>query len=117
MRRIVLAFTLLLLLAATPVSAHRSGCHRWHSCPSDTGSYICGDLGYTSGCGNAPVQAQVVIPPTTVVQHEIPTSIPTRVPIRTSTPTMTPTLTLTIEPTSAPSLTPTPQSKGISSRA
>lgn len=30
--------------------AHRSGCHRWHSCPSDTGSYTCGDLGYTSGC-------------------------------------------------------------------
>lgn len=31
-------------------SAHRSGCHRWHSCPSDTGSYICGDLGYNSEC-------------------------------------------------------------------
>lgn len=30
--------------------AHQSGCHRWHSCPSDTGSYVCGDLGYTSGC-------------------------------------------------------------------
>jgi hypothetical protein len=29
--------------------AHQSGCHRWHSCPSDTGSYICGDLGYCSG--------------------------------------------------------------------
>jgi hypothetical protein len=37
------------------VSAHRSGCHRWHSCPSDTGSYVCGDLGYYSGCpGGAP---------------------------------------------------------------
>lgn len=33
-----------------PAEAHRSGCHRWHSCPSDTGSYTCGDLGYTSGC-------------------------------------------------------------------
>lgn len=30
--------------------AHRDGCHRWHSCPSDTGSYVCGDLGYTSEC-------------------------------------------------------------------
>lgn len=30
--------------------AHRSGCHRWHSCPSDTGSYVCGDKGYTSQC-------------------------------------------------------------------
>jgi endonuclease YncB( thermonuclease family) len=28
--------------------AHRDGCHRWHSCPSDTGSYVCGDLGH--GC-------------------------------------------------------------------
>lgn len=26
--------------------AHQSGCHRWHSCPSDSGSYVCGDLGY-----------------------------------------------------------------------
>jgi hypothetical protein len=26
--------------------AHQDGCHRWHSCPSDTGSYVCGDLGY-----------------------------------------------------------------------
>ena len=29
---------------------HRSGCHRWHSCPSDTGSYACGDLGHCSAC-------------------------------------------------------------------
>ncbi|HEV7827073.1 MAG TPA: hypothetical protein VGP02_19450 [Mycobacteriales bacterium] len=36
-------------------SAHRDGCHRWHSCPSDTGSYVCGDLGYYSECpGGAP---------------------------------------------------------------
>ena len=32
------------------VNAHRSGCHRWHSCPSDSGSYICGDIGYCSAC-------------------------------------------------------------------
>src|SRR4051812_15677031 len=32
--------------AATPAEAHRDGCHRWHTCPSDTGSYVCGDLGY-----------------------------------------------------------------------
>lgn len=30
--------------------AHRSGCHRWHSCPSDSGSYVCGDLGYNTYC-------------------------------------------------------------------
>lgn len=32
--------------------AHRSGCHRWHSCPSDSGSYTCGDTGYCSQCPN-----------------------------------------------------------------
>ena len=30
--------------------AHQSGCHRWHSCPSDSGSYTCGDLGYDTYC-------------------------------------------------------------------
>lgn len=35
----------------TVAEAHQSGCHRWHSCPSDTGSYVCGDLGYDSYCG------------------------------------------------------------------
>jgi hypothetical protein len=34
------------------VEAHRSGCHRWHSCPSDSGSYICGDTGHCSSCPN-----------------------------------------------------------------
>src|SRR4051794_16645005 len=38
-------------LTAVSADAHQSGCHRWHSCPSDSGSYVCGDLGYTSGCG------------------------------------------------------------------
>ncbi len=41
---------LLTLLLVSPALAHRSGCHRWHSCPSDRGTYICGDLGYCSGC-------------------------------------------------------------------
>lgn len=40
-------------MLAAPAQAHRSGCHRWHSCPSDSGSYVCGDLGYTSECGTA----------------------------------------------------------------
>jgi micrococcal nuclease len=29
---------------------HRSGCHAAHSCPSDTGSYVCGDTGNDSQC-------------------------------------------------------------------
>lgn len=46
---------------AAPASAHRDGCHRWHSCPSDTGSYVCGDLGYYSECpGGAPDSTPVV---------------------------------------------------------
>ena len=38
--------------SVVPSEAHRSGCHRWHSCPSDSGSYICGDTGHCSGCPN-----------------------------------------------------------------
>ena len=50
--RIWLAALLLagVLCALTSASAHRSGCHRWHSCPSDTGIYVCGDTGYCSQC-------------------------------------------------------------------
>ncbi len=40
------------LLLVSPTLAHRSGCHRWHSCPSDRGTYVCGDLGYCSGCSD-----------------------------------------------------------------
>jgi len=49
----LLALTFLFLFSGFYVviaEAHRSGCHRWHSCPSDSGSYICGDIGYCSGC-------------------------------------------------------------------
>ncbi|WP_340376811.1 hypothetical protein U5640_18125 [Streptomyces sp. SS7] len=45
------AATLLLALVPVPAQAHRDGCHRWHSCPSDTGSYVCGDLGHDTYCG------------------------------------------------------------------
>ena len=47
---ITLTAFLLLLGINQDSFAHRSGCHRWHSCPSDSGSYTCGDLGYDSGC-------------------------------------------------------------------
>lgn len=39
-----------MILPTPDAEAHRDGCHRWHSCPSDTGSYVCGDLGYYSEC-------------------------------------------------------------------
>ena len=47
-----LALVLLLFSPAFPIDsyAHRSGCHAAHSCPSDTGSYVCGDTGNYSQC-------------------------------------------------------------------
>lgn len=33
-------------LTAPSVFAYRSGCHNLHTCPSDTDTYVCGDLGY-----------------------------------------------------------------------
>jgi hypothetical protein len=61
MKRIPLALlALTLLIPFSTASAHRSGCHRWHSCPSDTGSYVCGDLGYTSQCPKATAPKQKV---------------------------------------------------------
>ena len=38
------------VIPLTPSYAHQSGCHRWHICPSDSGSYVCGDLGYDTYC-------------------------------------------------------------------
>lgn len=70
----------LTLVMAGRASAHRSGCHRWHSCPSDTGSYTCGDLGYTSECGgttgstnltDTTVATLVVTGPSTVKVGEV----------------------------------------------
>lgn len=43
---LITLFALGFTMFVNVVDAHQSGCHRWHSCPSDTGSYVCGDLGY-----------------------------------------------------------------------
>ena len=50
--RSLLRLLLIVAVAFTAIDAlaHRSGCHRWHSCPSDHGTYVCGDLGHCSGC-------------------------------------------------------------------
>ncbi|MGI0010635.1 MAG: hypothetical protein ACREAE_04465 [Nitrosopumilaceae archaeon] len=56
MKTIPIVLSLMLLSTMFFVSsidvafAHKSGCHRWHSCPSDTGKYTCGDQGYCSYC-------------------------------------------------------------------
>ncbi|GEM_PF-4395141 len=50
MVRLIILF--LILSIPSYSFAHRSGCHRWHSCPSDRGTYTCGDTGHCSGCGD-----------------------------------------------------------------
>lgn len=57
---------------AGTASAHQSGCHTWHSCPSDTGAYVCGDLGHYSECPVTVSPAVQYVPPT--VQY-VPTSL------------------------------------------
>lgn len=39
-----------MIFIASLADAHRSGCHRWHNCPSDRGTYVCGDTGYCAQC-------------------------------------------------------------------
>ncbi len=50
LKYLYLLFAFALLVLPWEASSHRSGCHRWHSCPSDRGTYICGDQGYCSQC-------------------------------------------------------------------
>lgn len=45
-----IVFVITFFVVAPSASAHQSDCHKDHSCPSDTGSYVCGDLGNDSQC-------------------------------------------------------------------
>lgn len=58
----VLSIILFLLTPAFAL-AHRSGCHRWHSCPSDSGSYSCGDAGKPCSYPTYPASGGVIYPP------------------------------------------------------
>ena len=49
---LILLFALALIVLPWEASGHRSGCHHWHSCPSDSGTYICGDTGHCSRCSD-----------------------------------------------------------------
>jgi len=60
---LLLIVGLLVLVMPFFVSAHRSGCHRWHSCPSDSGSYTCGDAGHPCQYPTYPASGGVVYPP------------------------------------------------------
>jgi endonuclease YncB( thermonuclease family) len=68
--RLVIGIILVLgFFAVYDVSAHQDGCHSKHSCPSDTGSYTCGDKGYCSQCpdnqyckAGLPVSATISMP-------------------------------------------------------
>jgi hypothetical protein len=104
--RALLALAGALLLGAgallTEVAAHPDGCHRWHSCPSDDGSYVCGDRGYCSECPDN--QYCLLGRPRNAQPTPTRTLRPTRTPAPTKTPapTRTPAPTATPRPTEAP---------------
>lgn len=51
MKNIFTVVLLSFLLSLSPrVTFASSGCYSWHSCPSTTGSYVCGDTGHCSEC-------------------------------------------------------------------
>ena len=52
----------ILVFSTSSAEAHRSGCHRWHSCPSDSGSYSCGDAGHPCQYPTYPASGGVVYP-------------------------------------------------------
>lgn len=63
MKKLFVSFVILISLSvAFPADAHRSGCHRWHSCPSDSGSYSCGDAGHPCSYPTYPASGGVVYP-------------------------------------------------------
>ena len=53
----------LFLVTINFTEAHQSGCHRWHSCPSDSGSYTCGDAGHPCQYPTYPASGGVIYPP------------------------------------------------------
>lgn len=65
-RILILSWVLFVLVLPFFVSAHRSGCHRWHSCPSDTGSYVCGDSGHPCKYPTYPKSGGVILPNTQI---------------------------------------------------
>ena len=50
MKTLAMLLIILLVSSTSFAFAHRDECHSNHSCPSDTGSYVCGDKGSCSQC-------------------------------------------------------------------
>lgn len=50
MRAVTFMSLLVWLASVSLVAAHRSACHRDHSCPADADAYVCGDLGVCTAC-------------------------------------------------------------------
>lgn len=48
--RTIFLFVISIASCAVTASGDNGGCHRWHSCPSTTGSFVCGDTGHCSQC-------------------------------------------------------------------
>jgi len=61
---------------ARPAQAHQSGCHAAHSCPSDSGSYVCGDTGNYTYCPAAPPPALTPTPTPAPAPAPAPTYTP-----------------------------------------
>ncbi len=82
MKRYIFLLSVIALVGAVAISeqdsfAHRDGCHRWHSCPSDSGSYTCGDLGYYSECPRRyEPEKSYVEPPKKIIPEEKPVKAP-----------------------------------------
>jgi micrococcal nuclease len=76
-RRFLALAVLCGLLFPPGALAHQAGCHWLHSCPSDRGNYVCGDLGHCGECpDNQFCQAgqprQAVTPPPAPAPREAP---------------------------------------------
>jgi endonuclease YncB( thermonuclease family) len=84
--RLCLMALLTLLIGGwvTGIDAHRSGCHRWHSCPADHGTYTCGDLGSCAQCPDNQFcqsgQPRASAKPPTASQPPSPSPNPTPAP-------------------------------------
>lgn len=114
----IFVLTLFVLVAPIATSAHQSGCHRWHTCASDSGSYVCGDLpghpcedGSGSKTYTAPIYSAPIVPIAPIIIPPTPDPSPAPAPKIISTPA--PIISAPVAPT-IKVWTPTKQTKMLS---